>query len=564
MKIGYVSFETSRLNGLLASFGRRHRRALRRFYSVGAWVGAAGCLLSVLVLLWDLSVSLPPVLTRGALSSPPAAAGPGRLLTPVVPGKNLPWGDVGFLAFATAVSVAVHEAGHAIAAASEGVRTVKVAAFLVAILPGAFVALDAEGLDALPPSRSLRIFAAGVWHNAVLCVLCWGFGAALPLLLFPLYSTGAQIVVTAVPATSPLHRHLAAGDVIAAVNDAPVRNARDWLHALEDGYGHHKRPPRNGASAPLQWPLPPPAGSGPPGGALARGGHPPPGAAGGGFPETFQEGAAEAYGYCVPDRRQGMPLEASPSPLTARAPLCPAGQLPFRQVAAGPGAGGGAGLCLRARDVAAGGVRCWGTGGATLPREGGGKGENEGLERRPGLCSQDEACFAPVLPAGVCLLKISFRPRSATSAECNLPSATSAASPQPPPAVPVDCTPFLVFVGSVGSLAGALQLSESAPRRVVLTWRGARAEVAAGPVWLPPLLERATAYMFHVSAALALLNLAPVYFLDGEAVLGALLACALPALSPSRHQQWLRLLLRSGTILFFCAVVPAFVAVLRG
>ena len=43
------------------------------------------------------------------------------------------------------------------------------------------------------------------------------------------------------------------------------------------------------------------------------------------------------------------------------------------------------------------------------------------------------------------------------------------------------------------------------------------------PMGLPHVLEQLLAYMFAVSAALALLNMAPVYGLDGEAALKTLL-----------------------------------------
>lgn len=50
----------------------------------------------------------------------------------------------------------VMQAGHALAAASEGVGVHYVAAFSLLLLPGAYVALDGDTLAVLGPWRTLR------------------------------------------------------------------------------------------------------------------------------------------------------------------------------------------------------------------------------------------------------------------------------------------------------------------------------------------------------------------------------------------------------------------------
>lgn len=40
-----------------------------------------------------------------------------------------------------------------------------------------------------------QVICAGVWHNVVLCCLCWLLASALPLSLMPLYSTKIGAVV---------------------------------------------------------------------------------------------------------------------------------------------------------------------------------------------------------------------------------------------------------------------------------------------------------------------------------------------------------------------------------
>lgn len=59
--------------------------------------------------------------------------------------------------FSQHVSLAAAQCGHALAAAAEGVTLHHVALFLVLAMPGAYVALDSEGLAALTPWRVLRV-----------------------------------------------------------------------------------------------------------------------------------------------------------------------------------------------------------------------------------------------------------------------------------------------------------------------------------------------------------------------------------------------------------------------
>lgn len=47
-----------------------------------------------------------------------------------------------------------------------------VAMFLAVLFPGAMVALNYELLQTLPRFASLRIYCAGVWHNATVGFKC--------------------------------------------------------------------------------------------------------------------------------------------------------------------------------------------------------------------------------------------------------------------------------------------------------------------------------------------------------------------------------------------------------
>lgn len=72
------------------------------------------------------------------------------------------------------------QAGHALAAAAEGVAVTGAGASLVLLAPAAFVELDDEDLAMLGRGGMLRVAAAGAWHNLALAAACSVVQAVLP------------------------------------------------------------------------------------------------------------------------------------------------------------------------------------------------------------------------------------------------------------------------------------------------------------------------------------------------------------------------------------------------
>lgn len=58
-------------------------------------------------------------------------------------------------------------------ASSECLQMEYVAVFVAFLFPGALVAFDSESLQQLPCFAALRIYCAGIWHNAVVCLLAF-------------------------------------------------------------------------------------------------------------------------------------------------------------------------------------------------------------------------------------------------------------------------------------------------------------------------------------------------------------------------------------------------------
>ncbi|CAH9068650.1 unnamed protein product [Cuscuta europaea] len=104
-----------------------------------------------------------------------------------------------------------------------------IAVFLAVIFPGALVAFNHETLQALPKSYALRIYCAGIWHNAGLCAFCAISLFILPVILFPVYIHGEGLMVLHVASKSPLSRYLSPYDVIYSIDGIRINDVQEWL-----------------------------------------------------------------------------------------------------------------------------------------------------------------------------------------------------------------------------------------------------------------------------------------------------------------------------------------------
>lgn len=177
---GAMSLESDVLNACPAEFVRRtgQRAFLRAAYDAG--VVAAGILMlcaSAIVSVGAAQTILP--LTR---SSPLQRR--DSLLFPVVPGATVPLSHAFPLVLTALLGQLVHECGHALAAAVDGIAPMRVGAMLVfPFVPIAYVVLP-HVRRGTPERRksALRIVAAGVWHNVLFLGLLWLLASAAQLL----------------------------------------------------------------------------------------------------------------------------------------------------------------------------------------------------------------------------------------------------------------------------------------------------------------------------------------------------------------------------------------------
>ncbi|XP_077252291.1 peptidase M50 family protein isoform X2 [Tasmannia lanceolata] len=494
----YCDFKISAFNDLLFSIGRKHARFLRLWFALGVGFSFMALIGATLILLWEAAGALR--LYNGTIVNWNFPTGMLFGLFPMVPGLRISIIDIGYMIISTLVSIAIHEFGHAVAAASEGIHIEYIAIFLAILFPGALVAFNYELLQSLPQFTVLRIYCAGIWHNAVCCAVCGLALFLLPLILYPLYVHSENPMVLSVAPTSTLSGYLSHGDIILSLDGSPIHDPQEWTRKMVLMDGHTLKESGN--------------------------------------PKDSQGLSAVSgeKGYCIPSSwvEESMKVQpvlepfACPDELTAfkSGPCFKSSSLENNSNNFSQQNITSSTHCLHAKDVVK--LQKCGSGWQTTR-----------TNHSSCPCSQDEFCLAPVQMPGLTWVEIAYsRPYSS---ECLQLGQNSLDDFENPNSGLTKCGGTFVFVGDVLSVVHSIQLTSYRPR-----WA-----FSFGPLF-PNMLEKILAYISHVSATLALLNSLPVFFLDGESILETSL-CHIPGLSPRRRSQVLRLCLLSGSFLSFLA-----------
>ncbi|XP_071735509.1 membrane-bound transcription factor site-2 protease homolog [Rutidosis leptorrhynchoides] len=226
----YCDFKTSVFNQPLFHFGQNYSRWLRIWFSIGMGFSLTTLISVTIVIMLELARVLNlyngiPWLNNilnGSIFG---------FYSPVLK-YSISVTDIGYICISTIISVAIHELGHALAATSEGIQIEYTAVFLAVLFPGALVAFNHELLEMKPRVATLRIYCAGIWHNAALCVVCALTLFMLPFILYPLYSHGEGLMVLDVSAESPLYNYLYPGDLITKLDGKHISTSNEWMETL--------------------------------------------------------------------------------------------------------------------------------------------------------------------------------------------------------------------------------------------------------------------------------------------------------------------------------------------
>ncbi|KAK7789542.1 hypothetical protein R5R35_010321 [Gryllus longicercus] len=222
-----IRWFTTAFNRIIQKWGTWHPKLLQCWFTVGSWFSLGLLPLATYVII-KASIDLWQTDGDGVVSQQTL------VLEPMVPGLNLPLSDLGYYAITLVTCSIVHEVGHAIAAVREDVHISGLGVLLVLVLPIAYVHLNTEQLQALPPKRQLRILCAGIWHNVVLTVGAAVLLALLPLLFYPAFDSGSGVAVQSIDMGSPVLgvTGLRSGDRVVAVNQCEVLDSDSWYTCI--------------------------------------------------------------------------------------------------------------------------------------------------------------------------------------------------------------------------------------------------------------------------------------------------------------------------------------------
>ncbi|KAJ8574344.1 hypothetical protein K7X08_026149 [Anisodus acutangulus] len=501
----YCDCKSSILNEPLFRFGRRYSRGLKAWFSMGVGFSLAVLSAVTMILLYEIGQILCLYYGNTQMSNVMSEYLFGFPST--ISGLTISVADIGYLCISSIISVSVHELGHALAAASEGIQMEYIAVFLAVLFPGALVAFNHELLQALSKGSALRIYCAGVWHNAVLCAVCAWALFLQPSILYPFYIHDEGPMVLDVSPTSPLSSYLSPGDVIISLDDIRINNVQEWSQIIavltERSYQNSQN-------------------------------------------HNLLENSMKrsiGKGYCIPyslvEEGKRISLEGNeascPDELSAfiSIPCLDQAMPDDDNLEVNHQRDGSELRCFFAKDV------------LKLEKCGDGWG---GLHRNRSscLCSKEGTCFLPLLLTGEAWMEITYS--SPSPLQCSQLGRMRVVDDDNFRENP--CVKTFVFVGDVISIKHSVLLTSYRPR-----WS------AKFGAHLPYVLEKFLMFTFHVSLTLALLNSLPVYFLDGEAI-SEVIIHHFRFLSSRRRRTVLLYFLIGGTVASILIFVRVFLVLL--
>lgn len=351
------------------------------------------------------------------------------------------------------------------------------------------MAFNHEVLQALPRVAALRIYCAGIWHNAAICAVCALAMCLLPLILYPIYTRGESPMVLDVSAASPLFKYISPGDFIVSLDGIRIHDAQEWMEITNM---LHQQTNQNLKDY------------------------------------EYTKVDSRRKGYCVPRSL----IQESYHIRSGAKSSCPDELSSFVTMPCLPSStsndtSGEDNIekrtdhihCLNAKDI------------VELKKCGDGWMEIASNESSCS-CSEESSCLAPIQTPDFTWTEIKYaRPVSLKCMQLMRESLIVNSSKFEE----LGCGGTFVFIGDVFSMAHSVRLTSFQPR-----W-----SIPFG-AYLPDVLEKLLKFTFHVSLMLALLNSLPVYFLDGESILEGFLPF-FRSIGPRKRETLLQSFLLGGT-----------------
>ncbi len=215
-----VVLRSKRFTETINTFGWEYRWYLRKLFTLGVWIGGFLMIYSFYYLIQGVMMLKQESMPR---------------LTPLIPGTS-----VGGITFplvqgilTLGIVVLVHEFGHGIAAAAEGIGAKNVAfVLLLGFIPGGGVEMNSKKLEKARSLSRLRVMCAGSFVNVLLAGVV--LLLSIPLMILGQgYTVSDGMRVISVDPNSPASGVLSSGIVITSINGIETRSVEN-LNSLKD------------------------------------------------------------------------------------------------------------------------------------------------------------------------------------------------------------------------------------------------------------------------------------------------------------------------------------------
>ena len=212
---------TTRLRDFIDSIAQKSPRFWRGFMTVGIPVSIFFMVLMIYLLILSLQTLL----------QAPAA-------TPILPGVDYPGNPIyiplGYGLIALATVLVIHEFSHGILARAEGIKIKSIGLALFAVIPGAFVEPDEEGVQKASRLTKLRIYVAGSIANLTLAGITFAIFYLISSFFVPAAFHAEGMEITSVVPNSPANGILAEGMIIQDINGYKTNNLTNYYIAINN------------------------------------------------------------------------------------------------------------------------------------------------------------------------------------------------------------------------------------------------------------------------------------------------------------------------------------------
>lgn len=214
-----LMWKTQRLRGFIDKIANLSKRFWKWFMNIGIVISVIFMVIMAITLVYSLTM----ITTTPSVSL-------------LLPGVDVPGSPIfipffyGFVALATVIIV--HEFSHGILARVENVSLKSIGLLLFAILPGAFVEPDEEGMENLSKPGKLRIYAAGSMGNLSLAAIALVLMMVCSAFIVPACFHEDGIEIDRIVSGSPAEGYLKSGMVIKSINNHSVTDSESYVNSV--------------------------------------------------------------------------------------------------------------------------------------------------------------------------------------------------------------------------------------------------------------------------------------------------------------------------------------------